>query len=149
MKSRKRDPFSEIEKLSREVDRLFLQMCGATRIHRPRSAPFNPPADIYYSEEAQIVVVKLDISGMDLHDARIELQDQILLIEGVRKETEALPNRVYHQMELDGGPFRRRLLLPKEVTLDRSSVDYSNGILRIELPIRQKTDFVVPEKKEG
>ena len=49
------------------------------------------------------------------------------------QETEG---RVYQQLEIPSGPFRRVVELQVEVDADRASATYEDGILRIELPLR-------------
>ena len=43
--------------------------------------------------------------------------------------------RVYQQLEIDFGPFRRVIQLGAEVVADAARATYRDGILRIELPL--------------
>jgi HSP20 family protein len=56
------------------------------------------------------------------------------VISGVRpvQETEG---RVYQQMEIPSGPFRRIVELGADVDAERAKATYDDGILRIELPL--------------
>jgi len=49
------------------------------------------------------------------------------------QETEG---RVYQQIEIPSGSFRRVVELQVEVDAERASATYDEGILRIELPLR-------------
>ena len=65
----------------------------------------------------------------------IEVSGRQLAIVGERpvQETEG---RVYQQVEIPSGPFRRVVELQVEVDADRAKATYEDGVLRIELPLR-------------
>ena len=69
----------------------------------------------------------------------IEVSGRRLAIVGGRpvQETEG---RVYQQVEIPSGPFRRIVELQVEVDADRAKATYEDGILRIELPLRDPAD---------
>ena len=65
-----------------------------------------------------------------------------------RKPGMERPGRLYSQMEICHGPFRRELLLPAEVNPDEARAGYAQGMLEIVLPkvarhISQRVKFVV------
>jgi HSP20 family protein len=49
------------------------------------------------------------------------------------QETEG---RVYQQVEIEAGPFRRILELSADVVAEEAKATYEDGILRVELPLR-------------
>ena len=53
------------------------------------------------------------------------------------QETEG---RVYQQVEIPSGPFRRVVELQVEVDPDRAKATYEDGVLRIELPLRDPAE---------
>jgi HSP20 family protein len=54
------------------------------------------------------------------------------------QETEG---RVYQQLEIDSGPFRRIVELQVDVDAERAKATYEDGILRIELPLRDPAEI--------
>ena len=70
---------------------------------------------------------------------RSEISGRDLVISGERpvQETEG---RVYQQVEIDSGPFRRIVELQVEVDPERAKATYEDGVLRIELPLREQTE---------
>jgi HSP20 family protein len=84
-------------------------------------------------------VVKVDLSGVDLGEIGIEVSGRQLAIVGERplQETEG---RVYQQIEIPSGPFRRIVELQVEVDAERASATYDDGVLRIELPLRDPNE---------
>ena len=55
---------------------------------------------------------------------------------GHRRPAEA-EGRVYQQLEIDFGPFRRVIELGADVVADEARATYRDGMLRIELPLVQ------------
>jgi HSP20 family protein len=59
------------------------------------------------------------------------------VIAGHRRPSES-EGRVYQQLEIDFGPFRRVIPLGADVVAEEARATYRDGILRIELPLRQQ-----------
>lgn len=104
-----------------------------------RSSGFSPNVDVYYCGEPQRAVVKVDLAGVSLSQVGIEVSGRHVAIAGERplQETEG---RVYQQVEIPSGPFRRIVELGVEVDAERASATYEDGILRIELPLRDPAE---------
>ena len=104
-----------------------------------RSSGFSPNVDVYYCGDPQQAVVKVDLAGIELGEVGIEVSGRHLAIVGERpvQETEG---RVYQQVEIPSGPFRRVVELQAEVDPDRASANNDDGILQIELPLRDPSE---------
>jgi len=108
---------------------------GRTRYVSRRSSGFSPNVDVYYCGDPQRAVVEVDLSGVALSEIGIEVSGRHLAIVGQRpvQETEG---RVYQQLEIPTGPFRRVVELQVEVDAEKAGATYEDGVLRIELPLR-------------
>jgi len=106
-----------------------------TRYVTRRSSGFSPNVDVYYCGEPQRAIVKVDLAGIELAEVGIEVSGRHLAIVGERhvQETEG---RVYQQIEIPSGQFRRVVEFQVEVDAEGASATYEDGILRIELPLR-------------
>jgi HSP20 family protein len=113
---------------------LFVDWSRARYVTR-RSTGFSPNVDVYYCGDPQRAIVKVDLAGIELSQVGIEVSGRHLAIAGERhlQETEG---RVYQQIEIPSGSFRRVVELQVEVDAERASATYEEGILRIELPLR-------------
>jgi HSP20 family protein len=58
------------------------------------------------------------------------------VLAGHRRAADA-EGRVYQQLEIDSGPFRRTIPLGADVVADQARATYRDGILRVELPLAQ------------
>jgi len=117
----------------------FTQISGdswsRSRYVARRSSGFSPNVDVYYCGEPQRAVVKVDLAGVSLAQVGIEVSGRHVAIAGERHLQES-EGRVYQQVEIPSGPFRRIVELQVEVDAERASATYEDGVLRIELPLR-------------
>lgn len=110
-----------------------------TRYLTRRSTGFTPNVDVYYCGDPQRAIVKVDLAGIELSQVGIEVSGRHLAISGERHVQES-EGRVYQQVEIPSGHFRRVVELQVEVDADRASAAYEEGILRIELPLRDPAE---------
>ena len=106
-----------------------------TRYVTRRNSGFSPNVDVYYCGDPQRAVVKVDLAGVALGEVGIEVSGRHLAIIGERQLQET-QGRVYQQVEIPSGPFRRVVELTVEVDADRATATYEDGVLRIDLPLR-------------
>ena len=131
--------FVNLERMRQEMDELFGDAWGRTGPAGRRLAGFSPRVDVYYcdpGEAAAKAVVKVDLAGIDPDSVNLEIAGRELVITGERpvQETEG---RVYQQVEIEAGPFRRAVQLGADVEAESARATYDDGILRVELPLRQ------------
>jgi HSP20 family protein len=134
-----RDLFADFARMRREMDQMLGDTWSRTRYVSRRTTGFSPNVDVYYCGDPQRAVVKVDLAGVALGAVGIEVSGRQIAISGERplQETEG---RVYQQLEIPSGPFRRVVELQVEVDADRASATYEDGILRIELPLRDPSE---------
>jgi HSP20 family protein len=135
------NPFRELERMHREMDRLFDGetsdgCCDAFACHplatarRSRSFPL-----VNVREDADAYRVEALAPGIDPKALKVSVTGKQLLIEGERTVADAdVPSENYSRVERAGGRFVRSLTLPTELDPDAVKADYRNGILSIVLP---------------
>ncbi|MCO5316518.1 MAG: Hsp20/alpha crystallin family protein [Solirubrobacterales bacterium] len=135
-----RDLFSNFARMRREMDELLGGTWARTAYISRRAGGFSPNVDVYYAGDPQRAVVKCDLAGIDLSTVGIEVSGRQLTIIGERpvQETEG---RVYQQVEIPTGPFRHVVELQVDVDSERASADFDDGMLRIELPLRNDSEI--------
>jgi HSP20 family protein len=132
-----RDLFANFERMRREIDELFGDVFERTGLS-PRRA-FTPEVDVYYCGKPPRAIVKVAIAGIDPDDVALEVRGRELVISGERRAQEA-EGRIYQQIEIAHGPFRRVVELGADVEAERASATYEDGILRIEIPLIQQQE---------
>jgi len=147
-----RDLFANFARMRREMDEMLGGSWGRSSYISRRASGFSPNVDVYYCGSPQRAVVKCDLAGIDPATVGIEVGGRQLKIVGERdvQETEG---RVYQQVEIPTGPFRHIVELQVDVDPDRAEASYEDGILRIELPLRDDAQLTrrvpVDHKKVG
>lgn len=134
-----RDLFADFARMRREMDQVMGDTWSRTRYITRRSSGFSPNVDVYYCGDPQRAIVKVDLAGVELSQVGIEVSGRHLAITGERQVQES-EGRVYQQVEIPSGQFRRVVELQVEVDADRASATYEEGILRIDLPLRDPNE---------
>ncbi len=157
--SRPRHLLVNFERVWREMDELAGDPFSEARGRLPgRASGFSPRIDVYLigaepelasgsAEHHRIsgprVIVKADLAGVDIDKVALEVSGRELVISGERALAET-EGRVYQQVEIEAGPFRRVVALPTEVIAERARASYEDGILRVELPLAGQVTRRVP-----
>jgi HSP20 family protein len=141
--ARQRDLLVNFDRMRREMDELFGDAWGERWWPARAHSGFSPRVDVYYcgasepdGEAAPKAIVKADLAGVSLDEITLEIAGRELVISGQRpvQETEG---RVYQQVEIEAGQFRRVIELNADVVAEAARATYDDGVLRVELPLRQ------------
>jgi len=125
----------DIDWLRGEIDDLFSELWQVPRFAARGS--FRPQVDCYRTEEPPEITVVVELPGIDPESVQIVATPQALLVAGERRRPRA-EGRLYQQMELDYGPFRRELLLSADVDPEQGRASYERGLLTIVLPLAER-----------
>ncbi len=139
-----RDLRVNFERMWREMDELLGDPFSEqwSRLARSHTG-FSPRVDVYYSGNPARAVVKAELAGVDIDTVALELAGRELVITGERPVAET-EGRVYQQIEIEAGPFRRVVELGADVVAERARASYEDGILRVELPLAGQVTRRVP-----
>jgi HSP20 family protein len=127
-----RDLFANFERMRREMDELFGDVLERRR--GPRGRGFSPRVDVFYVDGPARAVVKVDLAAVDPADVALEIRGRQLVIAGERRPTEG-GGRLYQQIEIEHGPFRRVVELGADVVADHANASYVDGVLQVEIPL--------------
>jgi HSP20 family protein len=128
-----RDLFANFDRMRREIDELFGDVFDRGALGAGRRQ-FSPHVDVYYCGQPPRAIVKVELAGVEVDDVGLEIRGRQLVIEGERRAQES-EGRLYQQVEIPHGPFRRVVELGADVVADAASASYDDGILRVEIPI--------------
>ncbi len=132
MKQQTTDIFSDFERIQERMVQAWRQVLGPPGAPRFSSPLIEPSVDVYETDDEVMVVA--EISGISEEEVAIVVDGKMLVLIGERKPSIGRPGRLYSQMEICHGPFRRELLLPADVNPDEARAEYSQGMLEIVLP---------------
>jgi HSP20 family protein len=128
-----RDLFANFERMRREMDELFGDVFERALAPRRRGG-FSPAVDVFYEGDPPRAVVQAELAGIVVEEIGLEIEGRDLIIAGHRRPADG-EGRVYQQLEIDFGPFRRVIPLGADVVADEARASYRDGILRVELPL--------------
>jgi len=118
------------------MDELFgdvFDRSGRGRVGRHHGG-FSPAVDVFYEGDPPRAVVQAELAGIDPDELTLEIDGRELVLAGHRRPADA-EGRVYQQLEIDFGTFRRVNQLGADVVADAARATYRDGMLRIELPL--------------
>jgi HSP20 family protein len=143
-----RDLFAGFERMRREMDELFGDVFERSTGLRGRG--FSPSVDVFYVDNPPRAVVRAELAGIDVERVALEIRGRQLLIAGERLPGEAA-GRLYQQIEIEHGPFRRVVELGVDVEAEAARASYEDGVLEVEVPLARRDEPVrrVPIEEAG
>lgn len=123
------DPFRDVITLQNRVNSIFRDYSegdGALT-----TANFVPPVDVY--EDAQKVVLKLEVPGIEEKDLDIRVENNTLTVKGERNFEKEEKEENFHRIERRYGSFYRAFTLPSTVDTEHVEANYKAGVLKVEL----------------
>jgi HSP20 family protein len=134
-------PFSFMRRFMEDMDHLFGDFglgTGLTSTARPSrlgslsTRAWAPQLEVF--ERQGQLVVRADLPGMKKDDVRVQIDNDVLTIEGERRyEHEETRAGVFHS-ERSYGSFQRAVQLPQGVSPESVTASFENGVLEITMP---------------
>ncbi|MBI3948962.1 MAG: Hsp20/alpha crystallin family protein [Acidobacteria bacterium] len=128
------DPFQDLTTLQHRINRLFEDVFpSAERTELARTQPvWTPAVDIY--EEPEAIFIEADLPGLTKDDVSVNLENNVLTIQGQRKWAREDQQDNYHRIERSYGSFTRSFTLPSHVNPEAIEAEFKDGVLRVRLP---------------
>jgi HSP20 family protein len=123
---------SDIDRLHDEIQELIDDLWHLPRFAGGRRG-FRPQVDCIRTEDPPELHVVVELPGVDTGSIRVVAADRVLLVAGERRAPH-LRGR-YQQLEIEYGPFERRVQLDEPIDPSAASARYENGMLTVVLPV--------------
>jgi HSP20 family protein len=137
------DPFRELEGIQARLNHLFGDAPTRAFDDDRFFANWTPPVDIQETEKEYIV--KADLPDVKKEDVKVELDGDVLTVEGERKQEKEEKTKRFHRTERAYGKFVRRFGLPTHVDGTSVKAEFKDGVLNVHLP---KTEAAKPKAIE-
>jgi HSP20 family protein len=115
------DPF-------RELDRLSQQLLGTP------ARPTPMPMDAW--RESDSFVIELDLPGVEADSIDLDVERNVLTVRAERPDRQGGGEIL--AAERPRGVFSRQLVLGDNLDLERISAGYSDGVLRLTVPVAER-----------
>ena len=132
MTGRRRD----IDDLQGEIQELFADLWQVPRFSGLRHG-FRPQVDCFRTDEPPALTVVVELPGVEPASVEVVAMGGSLVVTGARERPRVAGAR-YHHMEIDYGPFQRRVELSENVDSAAATATYDRGMLRIVLPLARE-----------
>jgi HSP20 family protein len=139
MTAPKWDPLRDLIALQEKLNRLFEDAIARFRYsgEGAEADAWSPPVDIYETDGE--IVLSAELPGLSKSEIDVQVSDNQLTIQGLRKLEKDLQEENYHRIERSYGRFHRNFTLPVSVLTDRIVAAYDRGVLRVTLPKADST----------
>ncbi|GAA4451507.1 Hsp20/alpha crystallin family protein [Novipirellula rosea] len=132
------EPWTELNRLSREMDRMFSRG-GNGGVTGVGSFPA-----LNVREDEDNVYAEAELPGFHMDDVEIYVTGNQLTLKGERKSPEH-EGGTWHRQECSYGKFSRMVELSGDIDSEKVSAEFKNGVLNITLP---KSEAVKPRRIE-
>jgi len=78
------------------------------------------------------------LPGINPDDVEIQLEDNILLLKGVRKFEKEVKEENFHHVERSYGTFTRSFTLSSSIDADKVKAEYKDGVLTLTMPKKEE-----------
>jgi len=124
-----------------EMDRVFNSMWGnAPTANRngdtEEPVTLRPRVDVFDSEKDY--VLEADLPGIRKDDLKVEVERNVLSIEGERKSEHGEDLHGVHLERAGSARFVRRFTLGREVEPDKIEARFADGVLRLTVPKKEQ-----------
>ena len=123
-------PFAELERMSRQMDRLTQQLMGRPGL-RWQPAKVFPAVNL--TEDKDKYYVRAELPGVKAAELNIQVSGRSLTISGERTISDEGGNAKYHRREREAGKFSRVIRLPSDINADHVVANLINGFLTISI----------------
>ncbi len=132
-------PGDPLARLHREMDRMFEGVLGS---HWPdwtaQSASLELWPDIDIAESKNAYRISVEVPGVEEKELDLSVDGDSLIISGEKRQTHEEDEQGFHRVERRYGSFRRSLSLPGDADADGIKASFENGVLKINIPRREK-----------
>jgi HSP20 family protein len=135
-------PFALMRRFAEEMDRLFENLRAGAPSLLPRfELPWGshegeggwlPSLEV--AERGGKLVVRADLPGLTKDDVKIELRDDVLCIEGERRQEREEKRKGLYRSERSYGRFYREVPLPEGIDPEQAKASFRNGVLEVTMP---------------
>jgi HSP20 family protein len=121
------DPFvDELDWLSARLPRIF-----GTAAHPPLMR-----MDAW--RDGDTLIAELDVPGIKTDSLDVTVESGVLTVRAEREDPDSR-DRIWLTCERPHGVFVRQLFVSEQVDSDKINADYTNGVLRLTIPLDQAT----------
>jgi len=118
---------------------LFENLFGNTAREQMHSRTYECEPSTNILENGNGFELQMAIPGVPKEDVKISLEKNVLSISSEKEMGKDDENVKYTRREFVYGTFCRSFTIPETVDVEKVKADFSNGILKVQLPKKEET----------
>lgn len=122
-------PFSEMETLRHQMDRMFDELAGA---NSQITQAWTPAVELQDTTES--IILRAEIPGVAGKDLDVHVTREAVSIAGETRQESKQQEGRFFRSEFRYGKFQRIVNLPVPIQNDRVQAEFKHGILTLTLP---------------
>jgi len=131
------EPFlRDMEEMTDRFHRFFGTWTSPFETQMLTKTEWVPAVDI--QEKNEEYVVKAELPEVDKRDVKVTVEENLLTIQGERKQEKEEKDLKFHRVERSYGTFLRTFTLPEYVDGQKVTADFKDGVLTVHLPKTQR-----------
>jgi HSP20 family protein len=127
-------PFSSVfQRWNDEMDRLFDDFGFGRNLFTGRQSVGAWAPQIEVLQRGNDLVVRADLPGLTKDDIQVDINDDVLTIQGERKQQHEEEREGWYRNERTYGSFYRAVPLPEGTIADSAKASFKDGVLEVVL----------------
>jgi HSP20 family protein len=139
----RRDPFGSLfaggspfgslfQRWNDEMDRFFDDFGGGRGLaRRGQQTAWTPQVEMF--QRGSDLIVRADLPGMKKDDVHVDVTDDVLTIQGERRQQQEEERDGWYRTERSYGSFHRSIPLPEGTIADSAKASFKDGVLEVTL----------------
>lgn len=128
------DPFRELEDMSNRLNRVFGRSGLSRDLDKDAMVAFDWAPSVDISENTEEFIIKAEIPGVSKDDVKVSIADDVVSIQGERKQEKEEKDKKLHRVERSYGSFLRTFSLPSNIDDAKVQAQFKDGVLTVRLP---------------
>jgi HSP20 family protein len=133
-------PFGSLfSRWNAEMDRLFEDFGIPTYgrgITARQHSQWMPQIEV--TQRGNDLLVRADLPGIKKDDVHVDIADNVLTIQGERRDERQEEREGWHRSEFSYGTFHRAIPLPEGAITDNAKASFKDGVLEVVIPAPPK-----------
>lgn len=129
------NPFRLMRRFSHEMDRMFEDFGFRPRFFETNIEPAVWAPNVEVLEKEGKLIVRAELPGLTKDDVKVGVTDEVLTLEGERKQKKEEKREGYFRSERSYGAFYRAIPLPEGVKAEAIVANFKDGVLEVAMPL--------------
>ncbi|HZO55525.1 MAG TPA: Hsp20/alpha crystallin family protein [Bryobacteraceae bacterium] len=125
------NPFALMRQFTEDMDQMFGSNFGGAAMETWRPA-------VEIKQKDGKLMVTAELPGVKKEDIKVNVTDDVLTLEGERKQESEEKREGYYHSERSYGKFMRSVPLPEGAKIEQAAAQFNNGMLEITVPVQEK-----------